>query len=116
MKYIFANSKGTLTDVGDADAVAAWPVTACLAIEKLSTTTLEVHLQAQDNTGDAGHITLKHADTTAAATLDCSRALIDEVVATINNDNRNGVGVLVDAVNGQRLNNGLLTSNVVDEA
>ena len=76
-----------LTDVGAADACAAWPVSAVLAIEKLSTTTLEVHLQALDNTGDAGHITLAHADTTASATLDCSRALIDEVVATINNDN-----------------------------
>ena len=116
MKYIFANSKGTLTDVGAADACAAWPRTAVLAIEKLSTTTLKVHLQAQDNTGDAGFVTLKHADTTAAATLDCSRALIDEVVATINNDNRSGVGVLVDAVNNASLNNGLLTSNVVDEA
>tara|TARA_R110002020_G_scaffold34143_1_gene104215 strand:+ start:3151 stop:3501 length:351 start_codon:yes stop_codon:yes gene_type:complete len=116
MNYIFANSKGTLTDVGAADAVAAWPATACLAIEKLSTTTLEVHLQAHDNTADAGHITLKHADTTAEATLNCSRALIDEVVSTINNNNRNKVGVLVDAVNNVALTNGLLTSNVVDEA
>ena len=116
MKYIFANSKGTLTDVGAADACAAWPVSAVLAIEKLSTTTLEVHLQALDNTGDAGHITLAHADTTASATLDCSRALIDEVVATINNDNRDGIGVLVDALNGVSLRNGVLTSNVVDEA
>ena len=116
MKYIFANSQGTLGDVGAADSCAAWPVDAVLAIEKLSTTTLQIWLKAQYNTIDAaGHITLKHEDTTATATKNCSRALIDEVVATINNDNRNNVGVLVDAVNGISLRNGLLTSNVVDE-
>ena len=116
MKYILGQSATALASVGAADTVAAWPVSAILAIEKLSTTTAKVHLQAQDNTGDAGFLTLKHADTTATATLNVSRKLIDDVVSMINNDLRSGVGVLFDGVNNVSLTRGLTTSNVVDEA
>ena len=56
MKYILGQSATALASVGAADTVAAWPVSAVLGIEKLSTTTLKVHLQAQDNTGDAGFV------------------------------------------------------------
>ena len=116
MKYILGQSATALASIGAADTVAAWPVSAVLAIEKLSTTTAKIHLQAQDNTGDAGFLTLKHADTTATATLDVSRKLIDDAVAMISNDIRSGVGVLFDGVNNVSLTHGLTTSNVVDEA
>ena len=116
MKYIFGQSQTVLANIDLTDEVLMVPVSKVLAIEKLSTTTLKIHTQATDNTGDAGFFTLKHADTTAAATLDVSRKLIDDAVAMINNDLRSGVGVLFDGVNNVRLTHGLTTSNVVDEA
>ena len=115
MKYLLANEIGTLIDIDEDDQVVLFPQNAVLAIESKTDTTSSIFAQSSADVDADIELVITHADKSVAATHKVERNLIDEIVAVINNDNRSGVGVLFDVLNGVHLPSQTVATGTVTE-
>ena len=115
MKYLIANDQATLTSLGAADQTVMFPQTAVLGIETKSDTTASIWIQSSLDIDDADELVLVHPDASASSTHKTFRNLVDDAVAMINNDFRDGVGVMFDLLNNVKLPNQTLASSTVTE-
>ena len=115
MKYILVNDTNTLANIDDVDEVLLFPQTAVLGIETKTDTTASIWIQSSADIDDADELVLVHPDASASATHKTFRNLVDDAVAMINNDFRDGVGVMFDLLNNVKLPNQTLASSTVTE-
>ena len=115
MKYLLANEIATLGALDEDDEIVMFPQNAVLSIESKTDTTSSIFAQSSSDVDADIELVVTHADKSAAATHKVERNLVDEIVAVINNDNRSGVGVLFDVLNGVHLPSQTVATGTVTE-
>ena len=115
MKYLLANEVATLGALDEDDEIVLFPQNAVLSIESKTDTTTSLFAQSSLDPDADIELVITHADKSAAVTHKVERNLIDEAVAVINNDNRSGIGVLFDVLNGVSLPSQTIATGTVTE-